>query len=133
MQAERLRQNPDALELWGQVGLEELRLALDDVKVSMRRFEQSLQAMPPGDAYPHPSWLEDVQRTGTRLGREVVSLAVLAEILKEAVVTAEQTQVEFAPSLTEPDSSTQRDEESEFCRRFGLHSQTEKVSPKRRW
>ena len=96
------RAQEDAEDLWRAVGLEELRQALNDVETLTRRFETSLQALPPCTACARINLLQEIRATGSRLGGKIVSLTVLAETLKGAVVIAEQAAAQLATNV--PDS-----------------------------
>ena len=102
MPAERVqRAQEDVDDLWRDVGLEELRQALKDVESLTRRFEASLQALPPCAACARVTLLQEIRATGSRLGGKVVSLTVLAETLKGAVGVAEQAAAQLAANVPE--------------------------------
>jgi hypothetical protein len=86
----------DSEDIWRRVGLGELRLALAQVSELSREFERVLQSLPSCNQCARVALLEQIHGAGKALGRQALSLTVLAESLKGAVATAEQTQAELA-------------------------------------
>gem|GEM_PF-1852990 len=78
--------------LWRNLGLEELRIALKKIEDFSRKFEGALQALPECDQCARVSLLEQIQASGEILGGEVVNIVALAGTLKQAVSVAEKAQ-----------------------------------------
>ena len=103
MSPERLQRHRDAAQdLWKQVGLEELRKALKDVEILTRHFEKLLRMLPPCSTCARVNLLQQVHAVGSRLGSEIISLTVLASILKQVMAVAEQAQGELVADAPAP-------------------------------
>ena len=96
------RGSSDAEQLWSQIGLEQLRTALNRMHRLEQDFEHALRALPPCSQCARSQLLEQIRATGSRLGSEVVSVAALAETLKQAVAAAEAAQTQLAAHAPEP-------------------------------
>lgn len=84
------RTGMDAEQLWRRVGLDELRQALRRIEELMYGFEKTLRSLPPCDACARAKLVERIQSDSNRLSREMTSLSVLAETLKDTLGTTEQ-------------------------------------------
>ena len=103
MPPEQLQQNRTASEdLWKQVGLQELRHSLDRVRVLADHFEQLLGTLPPCQGCARATLLQEIRTAGGQLGSKIISLTVLAETMREALVTAQQADAELAANAPGP-------------------------------
>lgn len=88
-------------QIWKRIGLHELRSALENIVTAAKRFEQALRELPICDECAKLALLEHIQRTGRKLGTQVVSLSVLAESLTGTAGVAENLKsslIEHAPT-----------------------------------
>ena len=89
-------------DLWRRVGLEELRRTLAQVSDLIKDFERALRALPSCNQCARVALLEQIRGAGEALGRQTISLAMLAESLEGAVAAAEQTKAAFTANAPEP-------------------------------
>lgn len=89
-------------ELWRRVGLEELRAALAEVKRSLRRFERTLEDLPPCSTCARTMLLEHIHTAGRELTGRVTGVALLAESLREAVAEAERVHATLSRETRKP-------------------------------
>jgi len=92
----------DLDELWGRVGLSELRGALLRVQELSREFERALRALPPCDQCARARLLEQIRSAGGRLSSEAVNLSILAESVKTTVKAAEDAQCMLETNPPQP-------------------------------
>ena len=88
--------------LWRRIGLDDLRLHLENVNSLAHGFEGALQALPTCSECARATLFEQIRETGSQLGSEVISLSALAETLKEAVAAAEALQSELVKNPPPP-------------------------------
>lgn len=91
----------DSDAIWTRVGLQELRRSLATVEQSIAIFERALQGLPSCNTCARSQLLQRLQAASNHLGRESISVSMLAETLKQAMATAERAQ----HSLTTPPPS----------------------------
>jgi hypothetical protein len=92
----------DTEELWRRVGLQELRQALIQIEELMYGFEKTLRALPPCNTCARAKLVERIQSDSHRLSREITSLSVLAESLKDALSTTEQCTADLTTNAPAP-------------------------------
>jgi DNA repair ATPase RecN len=92
----------DSAELWGRLGLAELRRALIQTEQLMARFEQTLHALPPCTKCAHSQLLQRLETETAQLGRDMTSLSVLAESIRQALQAVEQADASLRRSAPSP-------------------------------
>ncbi len=102
MSSEAAQQHRETADLWTQMGLEELRQALEGVEALVKCFEASLRSLPPCTACARVALIQQVDTTGTRLGSRIIGLTVLAASLKEALAAVEQAGAALASNPARP-------------------------------
>ena len=89
-------------KLWQKLGLQELRERLKEVVSSAEGFEQALKALPACDKCARLILLDQIERTGRKLGSEVISLTAMAETLKSVGQAAEDAQTKLSQGIPGP-------------------------------